>query len=139
MKITLFADGGSRGNPGPAAAGAVLLDEDGQVIAEVQRYLGTATNNEAEYAAVIFGLEQAVMLGCTEMAIRLDSKLIVEQLSGRWKIKDIKMRRAAEKAHVYLAQIGSWELAHVRREANTAADALVNAELDARGFRKSSY
>jgi len=139
MKLTLFADGGSRGNPGPAAAGAVLLDADGQVIAEVQRYLGTATNNEAEYAAVIFGLERAVELGCTEIAIRLDSKLIVEQLSGRWKIKDIKMRRAAEKAHVYLVQIAHWELQHVRREANTAADALVNAELDGRGFRKSSY
>ncbi len=129
-KIILYADGGSRGNPGPAAAGAVLYDDSDQIVASLKSDLGRATNNQAEYAAVILGLEKALESGATEIQIKLDSKLVVEQLAGRWKIKDLVMRKYVEKAHVSLAKLKSWSIQHIPREQNTEADALVNAVLD---------
>jgi probable phosphoglycerate mutase len=132
MKLILYADGGSRGNPGPAAAGAVLLNEQGEIIARLKSDLGPATNNQAEYAAVIIGLTRALGLSAVEVQVFLDSKLIVEQLSGRWKIKDLKIKKLAERAHTLLAQFQSWKFQHIPREKNSAADALVNEILDAK-------
>ena len=85
--MILYADGAARGNPGPAGAGAVLLDEDGTVVAELTLALGRATNNVAEYSALILGLEEAKRLGANAIDVRMDSKLVVEQLSGRWRTK----------------------------------------------------
>jgi len=88
MRVTLFADGGARGNPGPAAGGAVLVGEDGQVLVERGEYLGTATNNVAEYTGLIIGLEEARRLGTVTMLdVRMDSLLVVQQMRGVWKIK----------------------------------------------------
>ena len=87
MKATLFADGGSRGNPGPAASGAVLLDERGEVLREVGTYLGRTTNNVAEWTGLLTGLEAALELGVSELDVRLDSELVVRQISGAYRVK----------------------------------------------------
>ncbi|HVA28101.1 MAG TPA: ribonuclease HI family protein, partial [Candidatus Baltobacteraceae bacterium] len=86
-EATLFADGGSRGNPGPAASGAVLVDPDGEVIDEAGRFLGTATNNVAEWTALLIGLEKAVERGIKRLAIRMDSELVVKQVRGEYRVK----------------------------------------------------
>ena len=93
MKFTLFSDGAARGNPGPAAAGAILRNLKKEEVAAISKFLGKATNNQAEYAAVILGLEKALEFNSTEIEIFLDSKLVVEQLAGRWKIKDLKLKK----------------------------------------------
>ena len=137
MQLTLYADGGARGNPGPAAIGAVLKDAQGKIVAELSKFIKKATNNQAEYAALIFGCEKALELGATELKILLDSKLVVEQVAGRWKIKDLELRKAVAKTHTLLAQFKKWEIQHIPRTKNHEADRLVNSVLNARGFRKS--
>lgn len=139
MRLKLFADGGSRGNPGPAACGAVLYDSADKIVAEVAEFLGDLTNNQAEYAGVLFGIRKALTLGATEISIHLDSKLVVEQVSGRWKIKDLKLRKVVGKIYAELAQLSKWEISHIPRAKNAAADALVNQVLDSRGYRKSTF
>ena len=138
MKITIFSDGGARGNPGPAGIGAVLFDADKQKLAEVSEYIGETTNNQAEYLALLAGLQKATELSATEVMMFLDSKLVVEQIAGRWKIKDLEMRKLAEKVHAVLQGFSSWEIHHVPREKNQLADQLANRALDARGFTKSA-
>lgn len=130
MRVTLYADGGARGNPGPAAGAAVLLDEAGQVVAERAQYLGTATNNVAEYTGLILGLEEAKRLGVTKLDVRLDSLLVVQQMRGLWKIKHPGLRPLALRAGALLAEFPDRTVEHVRREQNTLADALVNRALD---------
>ena len=88
VEATLFADGGSRGNPGPAASGAVLLDPDGELVEEVDAYLGDATNNVAEWTALVLGLEAALRRGIKRLAIRLDSELVVKQILGEYRVKN---------------------------------------------------
>ena len=134
----LFCDGGARGNPGPAAAGAVIQNSAGETLATVSKFLGSATNNQAEYAAVILGIKKALEFQPTELQIFLDSKLAVEQISGNWKIKDLELKKLVEKAHVGLSKIPKWSISHIARKKNREADQLVNDILDARGFRKSS-
>ncbi len=130
MRVTLFADGGARGNPGPAAGAAVLLDEDGHVVAERAKYLGTATNNVAEYTGLIVGLEEAKRLGITKLDVRMDSLLVVQQMRGLWKIKHPGLRPLALRAGALLAEFPDRTVEHIRREQNTLADALVNRALD---------
>jgi len=137
MKMILFADGGARGNPGPAAAGVVLKNSKNETLATISNFLGTATNNQAEYAGVILGVKKALELSATELDIYLDSKLIVEQVSGRWKIKDLELKKLAEKVHAGLEQLGKWQIHHIPREKNREADLLANQALDKRGFIKS--
>jgi ribonuclease HI len=140
MRFKVFADGGSRGNPGPAACGAVIYDSQNKVVGEVAEFIGeNFTNNQAEYAGVLFGIRKALLLHATELEIYLDSKLVVEQVSGRWKIKNIKIRKAVEKIHAELAKLSKWEISHIPREKNAAADRLVNQVLDSRGYRKTIY
>src|ERR1700729_169056 len=99
VKVVIEADGGSRGNPGPAGYGAVVFAEDGRtVLAERHESLGVAPNHVAEYRGLIAGLEAADELGATEVAVRMDSKLVVEQMSGRWQIKHPDMRPLARRA-----------------------------------------
>ena len=129
-RLILYADGAARGNPGPAGAGAVLLAEDGTVIAELTRALGRATNNVAEYNALILGLEEARRLGASAIDVRMDSLLVVEQMSGRWRTKHPGLIPLALRAGHLLASFPEHELRHVPREQNLVADALSNRAID---------
>jgi ribonuclease HI len=131
MKATLFTDGGARGNPGPAGIGVVLRDEHGEVVGEIAQGIGEATNNVAEYAALIAGLELAQTKGVTDIQIFLDSELVVSQLLGKWKIKKDTLRPLAVKARSLMNRFDSFELKHVRRELNADADRLANQGMDA--------
>lgn len=130
MKAVLYADGAARGNPGPAGAGAVLEDDHGAVLAEVVRYLGRATNNVAEYSALIAGLEEARRRGVTDLDIRMDSLLVVRQMQGLWKIKHPGLKPLALRAGALLAEFPTRKIDHVRRGANARADALANRAID---------
>ena len=131
VKLTMFADGGSRGNPGPAASGAVLYDEDGNVVREVGTYLGVATNNVAEWTGLITGLEAARDLGASEIVVRLDSELVVKQLSGVYRVKHPNLIPLHAKAKTLLRSFTHTDIGHVPRKKNAAADAVVNQTLDA--------
>ena len=131
MKATLYTDGGARGNPGPAGIGVVLRDEHGEVIGEIAQGIGDATNNVAEYAALIAGLELAHHKGVTELRVFMDSELVVSQLLGRWKIKKDTLRPLAVKARALMNRFQVCELEHVRRELNADADRLANQGMDA--------
>jgi ribonuclease HI len=131
VKATLFADGGSRGNPGPAASGAVLFGEDGRVLREVGTYLGVSTNNVAEWTGLLTGLEAALDLGVDDLAVRLDSELVVKQISGAYRVKHEGLIPLHAKAKVLLRKFARVDVQHVRRKQNAAADALVNQVLDA--------
>jgi ribonuclease HI len=133
-RVVVYFDGGSRGNPGPAAIGAVVWDESGEPptrVATVSEYIGEATNNVAEYRAVIAGLEAALESGARRVLVRGDSMLVIEQLRGKWRVKNAGLRPLFEEARALLAQFGEVVLEHVVRAKNTDADALVNAALDA--------
>jgi ribonuclease HI len=131
VKATMFADGGSRGNPGPAASGAVLFDEGGAVLCEVGTYLGVATNNVAEWTGLVTGLEAALELGIDDLAVRLDSELVVKQISGAYRVKHEGLIPLHAKAKMLLRMFVRVDVQHVRRKENAAADALVNQVLDA--------
>lgn len=129
-RLILYADGAARGNPGPAGAGAVLFDESGAVVAELTRSLGRATNNVAEYSALILGLEEAQRRGATAIDVRMDSKLVVEQMRGLWKIKHPGLIPLALRAGELLASFPDRTIVHVPREENTHADMLSNRAID---------
>ena len=129
-KNLLYADGGSRGNPGPAAWGFVILGADGGELARNAGKLGRATNNVAEYSAVIAGLERAVALGLEQLQLRLDSQLVVRQLTGQYKAKHPKMAELRDRALRLARRIYKVRYTHIPREQNKLADGLVNAVLD---------
>jgi ribonuclease HI len=128
---TLFADGGSRGNPGPAASGAVLVAPDGAVVREFAQYLGVATNNVAEWTALLRGLEGALEMGIRALDVRLDSELVVRQLSGVYRVKHPDLLPLYTKARRLISQFDEVDVRHVRRADNALADAVVNRCLDA--------
>lgn len=131
--VTVFFDGGSRGNPGPAAIGAVVVDTTlapPMAIADVSETIGVTTNNVAEYRALIAGLEAARALGARSVSVRGDSKLVIEQVLGRWKVKQPHLKPLHSRACELLRGFDRVDLEHIRRERNTDADALVNAALD---------
>jgi ribonuclease HI len=130
VHATLFADGGSRGNPGPAAGGAILLADDGKPLCEVNEYLGVATNNVAEWTGLLIGLRAALELGVQELDVCLDSELVVRQLSGVYRVKHPNLIPLYTKVRALLRQFSRVEVKHVRRAENAAADALVNQALD---------
>jgi ribonuclease HI len=131
-RCTVYTDGGARGNPGPAAAGGVILALDGTVLDEVTEYLGVATNNVAEYQALILTLRRTLELGCRRVDVKLDSELVVKQINGDYRVKDQKMIPLHAEVRRLLAQFDDRTVAHVRREENRHADKLVNDVLDAR-------
>ncbi|GIJ47002.1 bifunctional RNase H/acid phosphatase [Virgisporangium aliadipatigenens] len=132
MRVIVEADGGSRGNPGPAGYGAVVLDATtGEILAERAESIGTATNNVAEYGGLIAGLEAAVALGATEVDARMDSKLVVEQMSGRWQIKNEGLRPLAAKAADLVRRFDVVRFSWIPRAQNKRADALANRAMDA--------
>lgn len=131
-EFVVEADGGSRGNPGPAGYGAVVSDAaTGETLAEAAEYIGVATNNVAEYRGLIAGLRAAAELGATDVQVRMDSKLVVEQMSGRWKIKHPAMQPLAAEAAQLVREIGSVRFEWVPRLRNSRADALANQAMDA--------
>lgn len=135
MRFTIFADGGSRGNPGPAGSGAVVRDEKGKTVLEVSEYLGTTTNNVAEYTAVLRALERlAVHIeGKTkdaEVSVFMDSKLVVEQMNGNWKVKHPNMKPLAASVAEEVRKFKKVTFAHIPREKNADADALANEAMD---------
>ena len=131
MKGTLWTDGGARGNPGPAAYGYVLEAENGTVLAAHGEAIGTATNNVAEYRALIAGLEKAAEVGVDELEVVSDSELLVKQMRGEYKVKNENLRGLFEQASVLAGRLGSVRYKAVRREHNELADRLVNEALDA--------
>lgn len=130
-EATLFADGGSRGNPGPAASGAVLVGAGGEVLEEVGEYLGTATNNVAEWTALLLGLEAAAARGLRRIAVRLDSELVVRQLKGEYRVKHAALQPLHKRAMALLRRFDHVDVRHVPRKQNALADKLVNQVLDA--------
>ena len=130
MKAKLSTDGGARGNPGPAAYGYVLETEDGTVLAAEGERIGIATNNVAEYSALIAGLEKALELGVGEVEVVSDSELMVKQMTGEYRVKNEALRELSVRAGQLARKIGSVSYRAVRREHNELADRLVNDALD---------
>jgi probable phosphoglycerate mutase len=130
--VVVEADGGSRGNPGPAGYGAVVRDAaTGEVLAERKAGLGFTTNNVAEYSGLIAGLSAARDLGASHVDVRMDSKLVVEQMSGRWKIKHPPLQTLAQEARDLVAGFGRVTFEWIPRERNKDADRLANEAMDA--------
>jgi len=130
LKLVVNVDGGARGNPGPAAIGAVVQDAEGEVLEERGERIGTATNNVAEYRALLLGIERAADLGASELELIGDSELIVRQVKGEYKVKDATLRELHGEVMKALRPFESWSIQHVRREQNAEADRLVNQVLD---------
>jgi ribonuclease HI len=130
MSVSLYCDGASRGNPGPSGAGVVLLNEKGEQIFELSRYLDNGTNNEAEYRALVRGLEAAADLGVKRIEIFLDSELVVRQLSGKYKVRNVRLRSLFDQAVSVLQQFDDYAIFHVGRELNQQADRLANEAID---------
>jgi len=130
VKVVVNVDGGSRGNPGPAAVAAVAVDESGGELIERAETIGDATNNVAEYRALLLGIELARELGADEVEFVADSLLIVEQVRGNWKVKQAHLRPLRDRAVDELAEFRSWSIRHVKRGENERADELLNDVLD---------
>ncbi len=135
MHIRIYTDGGSRGNPGPAASGAVLKSlsakGEGEIIATASKFLGTDTNNQAEYTAIIIGLEKAHKLGARVIELYMDSELAVKQLKGQYRVKNPEIAKRFLEVKNLIQKFERVTFTHVRREKNTEADAIVNKVLDA--------
>ena len=129
MELTIYTDGASRNNPGEAGAGVYIL-KDGEPYEEIARYLGTTTNNIAEYTAAIIGLERAVAAGARRVNLFADSELMVKQLNGQYKVKNEGLKPLHAKARELIARIGTVEVQYIRRERNREADALANRAID---------
>jgi ribonuclease HI len=131
VKLVVHVDGGSRGNPGPAAAGVVLSTPDGEVVDEASEYIGVATNNVAEYQGLLLGLRRARALGADEVEVVNDSELIAKQVNGQYKVKHPDMKPLYLEAREALRDFASWSIRSVPRAQNAGADAMVNQALDA--------
>jgi ribonuclease HI len=132
VRLLVYTDGAARGNPGPAGAGAILRDSDGTVLAEIAEPLGRATNNVAEWTAVLLALEEARRLGATHVDLRMDSELVARQISGIYRVKhpDLKPIHAAVMDR--LGRLDGYTVGHVPRELNKDADRLSNVAIDRR-------
>jgi ribonuclease HI len=130
VKVVVHVDGGARGNPGPAAAAAVVSTPDGDVVDEAHELLGVATNNVAEYRGLLLGLARARALGADEVEVVNDSELVAKQVNGQYKVKHPDMRPLYEQALQALQAFETWSIRSVPRAQNADADALVNQALD---------
>jgi ribonuclease HI len=133
LRLVVHVDGGARGNPGPAAIGVVTSTPDGEVVDELAELIGEATNNVAEYRALLRGLERARELGATEVALVNDSELVARQVQGAYKVKHPGLRPLYDQAMEALRGFERWSVRSVPRAQNAHADQLVNAALDAQG------
>ena len=130
--ISIYTDGASRGNPGKAGAGFVIFNEQNDEIATGSKYLGQCTNNVAEYQALIFGLKEAGKIGNRQISIFLDSQLIVRQIQGKYKVKNVGLKPLFAEVRRLLAQFDSFQVSHVPRNLNKRADELANQGIDDR-------
>lgn len=133
ISVTIYIDGGARGNPGPAAAGVVIKSaDDGTVLHEAGIFLGRATNNVAEYSALLAGLDAAVKLGASEAAVFSDSQLLVRQMNGQYRVRNEGLKPLHQEAQDMARKLQGFSITHVRRDKNVHADRLVNRALDAK-------
>jgi len=130
MEILIFSDGGARGNPGPAGAGVVICDAKGKVLEKHKKSLGVMTNNQAEYSALILGLEKAKKLKPKKIRCYLDSELLVEQLNQNYKVKNAGLKPLFEEARAKVLEFPSVTFFHIPREKNEEADRLANLAMD---------
>ncbi|MEX2447247.1 MAG: ribonuclease HI family protein [Solirubrobacterales bacterium] len=129
-RLVVNVDGGARGNPGPAAVGVVVQAPEGEVLEERGERIGVATNNVAEYRALLLGIARAAELGASELELVGDSELVVRQVKGEYKVKDATLRQLHAEVKRALRDFESWSIRHVRRADNADADRLVNEALD---------
>ncbi len=129
-RLTVYVDGASRGNPGPAAIGIVMRDEGGATVVRLSAFIGRTTNNQAEYTALIAALEEAGRLGALRLDIRTDSQLMARQILGQYKVRNENIRPLYEEAMRLLAGFASYGIVHIPRQQNAEADALANEALD---------
>ena len=130
MKLIIYTDGGARGNPGPAGIGAVIYNEEKILVGEVSEYLGVATNNQAEYKALIAALKKAQSLGGTDLDCRLDSELVVKQLRREYKVKNKDLAPLFLEVHNLSLNFKKISFSHIPRELNAEADSLANEAMD---------
>ena len=131
--VAVYTDGAARGNPGPAGAGVYIEDDRGTSLAEVSLYLGEATNNVAEYRALLLGLEQARELGASEVEIRADSELVIRQMTGEYRVRNAGLIDLHRRARAHEKGFRRVRYVHIRRHENRAADRLANRAIDADG------
>lgn len=129
-KVSIYSDGGSRGNPGPAAIGVVILGPRNKKIEEISKYIGDATNNVAEYLAAVYGLQEAAFMGAREVKLMVDSQLVARQLKGEYRVKDQNILKFFDLALNLFRVFDKIEIEEIPREENKEADALVNKALD---------
>ena len=128
-KVVIHSDGVSRNNPGPAAIGATIKDEQGRLLATISRSIGRATNNQAEYRAVIAALEKAIKLGARQIELNLDSELIVRQVTGRYRVKNEALKPLFGRVKKLLDSLEGFSIRHIPRRQNQEADGLANNAL----------
>jgi len=129
-KLVIYTDGASRGNPGPAAIGVVIQDENGRAVDTISQRLGETTNNQAEYRAIIVGLEKALAQGATHVELRSDSELVVHQLSGKYRVKNEGLKPLVQKVEILRSKFSALSVSYIPREKNIKADRLANQALD---------
>ena len=129
-RVTIWVDGASRGNPGRAAIGVIINDEQGELMARISQRIGTTTNNQAEYRAIIAALEKAIELGATHVVINSDSELVVRQLNGRYRVRKAELKPLHQKVKQLQSSLEEFTITHIPREQNKEADRLANKALD---------
>jgi len=129
-KAVIYADGASRGNPGPAAIGATIKDKRGKLITFISQRIGRATNNQAEYRAIIAALEEAIRLGAKQVDIKTDSELVVKQINGEYRVKKATLKPLYQQAKQLQGLLGGFTITHILRQQNIEADKLANKALD---------
>jgi len=129
-RLTIYVDGASRGNPGPAAVGVVIKDEKGVTTLKMSSSIGRATNNQAEYTALIMALQEAKRLGADQVSINTDSQLMAEQINGNYRVRNAHIRPLFDKAMQLLTAFQHYSIDHIPRDRNSEADALANQALD---------
>jgi ribonuclease HI len=130
LKLIIHTDGAARGNPGPAGIGVIIQNDKGEVLHEISGFLGQATNNVAEYTALITALEKAVSLNAQEVQLFTDSELVVKQIKGEYRVKNEGLKPLYQKAKGLIQQLGSFTITHIPREKNKEADRLANRGID---------
>ncbi len=128
-RVIIYVDGAARGNPGPAAIGATIKDERGRLIARISRRIGTTTNNQAEYRAIIAALKQAIRLGAKQVEVNSDSELAVKQINGKYRVKKAALKPLYEQVKQLQGLLESFTITHIPRQQNTEADNLANTAL----------
>lgn len=134
-RLILYIDGASRGNPGPAGIGAVIQEEDGTTKSKISSYIGQATNNQAEYTALVMGLKEAKRLGADHVEIKTDSQLLAEQIRGKYKVRHANIKPLFEEASQLLGTFRSYTVDFIPRQHNSEADTLANEALDKQKHR----